>query len=290
MKLPLQIAKKIQQLLLPNESITSSSMKHAIVEKMLQDGVLQKQQTSNTKALYFIKQKENIKAYLHNHFGIIDLAEYIIKIEEGDLDRVQAIAISGDSKLKTIRTFKGFLVNCYLPIKALLNGKEITILPTEGSFTFISEYEQFNIPKNVTIVGIENAESFRQIQKQQYLFTDFLPLFVCRYPQSNDLIKWLQATPNKYLHFGDLDFAGIDIYLNTFKKHLGKRASFFIPKNTETMLQKFGNKNLFDKQYSSNKNYDDVDEDSIIELVNVFYKYKKVLEQEIFIERKLNLF
>ena len=46
-------------------------------------------------------------------------------------------------------------------------------------------------------------------------------LFVCRYPQSNDLIKWLQSIPNRYLHFGDLDFAGINIYLNEFKKYLG---------------------------------------------------------------------
>ena len=36
-------------------------------------------------------------------------------------------------------------------------------------------------------------------------------LFVSRYPQSTDLRSWLQNIPNRYIHFGDFDLAGIHI-------------------------------------------------------------------------------
>ena len=90
------------------------------------------------------------------------------------------------------------------------------LYPTEGTFQFIYDYERFILPADITIVGIENPENFRQISQQQYLFKDIKPLFVCRYPQnqSKDLLKWLQSIPNSYLHFGDFDLAGIGIYLN----------------------------------------------------------------------------
>jgi hypothetical protein len=283
MKLPLQIAKKIAQLLLPNTSLPSSLMKHAVVNKMLEDGMLQKQQIGNSKASIVISAKENVQSYLHNHFGITNLDDYILLLEQTEMSRAEAIAVSGNSKLKSIRTFKGFLVNCYKPVEAWLGERKITINPTEGIFTFISDYEHFSIGENVTVVGVENAENFRQIAKQQYLFESIETLFVSRYPQSNDLIKWLQTIPNKYIHFGDVDFAGIDIYLSAFKKHLINKSQFFVPPNTESLLKKFGNKNLYNKQYSSNRQYNESEEEGIKTLVRLFLKYKMVLEQEIFI-------
>lgn len=283
MKLPLHIAQKLQQLLLPGSSLPASTIKHSIVNKMLQDGILQKQQISNSKAIVFINQKDNLAAYLHNHFGIGNLEEYINQFSNQTLSRATAASISSNSKLKSIRTFKGFLINCYTPIEAILNGKKITIHPAEGSYTFISDYENFTVPANTTIVGIENAENFSQIKKQQYLFTHIVPLFVCRYPQSNDLVKWLQAIPNNYLHFGDLDFAGIDIYLSSYKKLLGNRATFFLPANTETLLQKFGNRALFNKQYNNHPAPATNTEAAIRQLTSLLLKYKMGLEQEIFI-------
>ena len=283
MKLPLHIAQKLQQLLLPGSSLPASAIKHSIVNKMLQDGMLQKQQTSNSKAIVFINQKNNLAAYLHNHFGIGDLEEYVNQFSNETLSRATATSISSNSKLKSIRTFKGFLMNCYQPVEAILNGKKITLHPAEGSYTFISDYENFTVPANITIVGIENAENFSQIKKQQYLFEHITPLFVCRYPQSNDLIKWLQAVHNNYLHFGDLDFAGISIYLSAYKKYLGNKTTFFLPDNTETLLQKFGNRPLFNKQYNKYTCLKADNEASVKELMQLLLKYKMVLEQEIFI-------
>jgi hypothetical protein len=96
----------------------------------------------------------------------------------------------------------------------------------------------FRLP-NTIIVGIENAECFASIDKLRYLLPGIHPLFVCRYPQGQgkDLIKWLQSIPNSYLHMGDYDFAGINIYHQEFKKHLGDWATFFIPDNIDWLLR-----------------------------------------------------
>ena len=285
MKLPIHIAKKLQQLLQPGTSIASSTMQHTVVTKMLEDGLLQKQQIGKTKALLFIQNKENVAAYLSNHFGISNLEEYIATLEGEEQSRSANVAISGDSKLQSVRTFKGFLINTYDAIRADLSGNAIVVYPLPGSYTFIHDCENFIPDPVVTIVGIENPENFRLIEKQRYLFAHIQPLFVSRYPQSNDLIKWLSAIPNKYLHFGDFDFAGINIYQNEFKKQLGERARFFLPENTELLLQKFGNRDLFNRQYNASQDYSSIAEKNIQEVVRLMLKYKKALEQEVFINQ-----
>lgn len=252
---------------------------------MLDDGILQKQQLSKTRALLFIPHKEAIAHYLYNHFGISNLAQYINIRERDEQSRASNVVISGNSKLHAVRTFKGFLINSYDAVKATLNGKSFTIDFVPGSYHFIHDYEKFIPDAAVTVVGIENPENFRQIEKQRYLFNHIQPLFVSRYPQSNDLVKWLGAIPNHYLHFGDLDLAGINIYQAEFKKYLGNRASFFVPENTAALIQQFGNRALFNKQYNSTGNYTFKDEVNVQQLLNLILKYKKVLEQEAFIKQ-----
>ena len=105
---------------------------------------------------------------------------------------------------------------------------------------FITEWQQFSIPEDVVVVNIENMENFRLIRQQRALFSSVLPekrlLFVSRYPQSSDLRSWLQTIPNNYVHFGDFDLAGVNIYLSEFHKYLGDRSSFLIPDDIEERL------------------------------------------------------
>lgn len=62
-------------------------------------------------------------------------------------------------------------------------------------------------------------------------------LFVSRYPQSKDLCAWLKMIPNRYIHFGDFDLAGVSIFLSEFYSELGERAEFYIPADVEQRLQ-----------------------------------------------------
>jgi len=110
-------------------------------------------------------------------------------------------------------------------------------------------------------------------------------LFVSRYPQNQnkDLLKWLQKIPNNYLHYGDFDYAGINIYLNEYKQTLGERAKFFIPDNLELLLSSYRSKVLYDRK-NLTVDVSEIKETGITDLIKLIQLYKKGLEQEVFID------
>ena len=284
MKLPISIAEKLI-LLQTGEKLPFSKLKHSSIESMLDNGILKKQIQGRSKSLVYLVNVNSLVAYLKNHYGIDNLENYVEVSGKEELTRADLVSISSDSKLKSIRSFKGFLVNCYSPVQAEFNNKPITILPIEGMFNFIYDFEKLIPSPDITIVGIENPENFRHIFKQKYLFENIKPLFVSRYPQnqSKDLIKWLKSIPNNYLHFGDFDFAGLNIYRNEYKKHLKTKSQFFLPEGIEHLLSVNGNR----KNYNIQKilfEKNDVDEENILILLSLIEKYKKGLEQEILIK------
>ena len=280
-QIPLHIAEKLLQLQ-QGETLTASSAKHTVIEELIAENIVQRNGRVHKKLS--ISNKNSLAIYLQNKFGINDLSKYIEILKQNDFSRTDLIEVSNNSKLKKVRTFKGFMVNCSEPIKAKINENKIVISPTIGIFQFIYDFESFEIPKNITIVGIENPENFRHIEKQNYLFENIKPLFLSRYPQnqSKDLLKWLQSIPNKYLHFGDFDFAGIGIYLNEYKKYLGDKANFFVPENIDKILVKYGNKELYDNQKKCFEPKS-ISEKKLQKIIELIHKHKKGLEQEIFI-------
>ena len=281
MKLPISIAKKLQ-LLQEGIAIPAAQMRHTIVDKMLEDGMLQKQRIGANRNLYLINRQADLQAYLQNHFGIANLELYIAGYNNDELTRREAIHIASNSKLKSIRTFKGFLVNSFEPIATTLNGQPFMVHPKQGTFQFIYDFEQFIPAADVCIVGIENPENFRWIEQQQTLFDARKVLFISRYPQSQlgDVMKWLQNMPNEYLHFGDFDFEGINIYLREYKKHLKGRAKFLVPELITTILPAKGNRDLYNLQLHHQSDRSLIQEDGILRLLQLIHEHKKVLEQE----------
>ncbi len=281
MKIPLSTAEKLL-LLASGEKIPASRLNNSIVNDLISEGIICKQ--GRIKSTLQISNKEQLYLYLRNHFAINDLCAYIAICKKENLTRAALVTASMDSKLKPVRTFKGFLVNCYAPIQAALNNETVTIYPKVGTFNFIYDFESFIPEPDITIVGIENPENFRYIHKQRYLFKNLKTLFVSRYPQnqSKDLIKWLQSLPNNYLHFGDFDFAGIGIYLNEFKKYINDRARFFIPDNIDNLIKKSGSKKRYDEQ-KINFDITRIKEENLLELIASIHNHKKGLDQEIFI-------
>ena len=280
MKIPVSVAEKLIRLL-DGDKIPFSKLKHPSIELMIENGILNKQIQGRSKILLYLTDKNSFAAYLRNHHGIDNLDNYIVASKSHDLRRADAVDVSSTSKLKPIRTFKGFLINCYQPVNCKLNNEPLTVMPLEGTFTFIYDYDRFIPSENVTIVGIENPENFRQIQKQKNLFKGIEPLFVSRYPQNKDLIRWLQSIPNQYLHFGDFDYAGLNIYLSEYKKHLKGRAQFFIPSDIESLLAEKGNRNNYQNQMIKFDRVQ-IDEIGILKLLELIEKHKKGLEQEIY--------
>ena len=284
MKLTLKIAKVLIQLI-NGESIPASAAKSKLIDDLVIENIIFRK-GKHKKSLQLISEAD-LHIYLENQLQINDLNNYILALENENSSRVQFVKITTDSKNSKERAFKGFLVNSYNSIKAELNNQTITINPTLGSFIFIYDYETFKIPEDITIIGVENAKNFSQVQEQKYLFEDINPLFVSRYPQNQnkDLIKWMKSIPNDYLHFGDFDIAGIGIYLNEYKKHLSQKATFFIPKNIKNILRKNGNRERFNKQKTNFKK-EDIQESKILDLIEIINSEKKGLDQEYYIETR----
>lgn len=281
MKLSLKIAKVLLKLI-NGESIPNSSAKGRLIDDLVAEHIIYRK-GKHRKSLELINEK-GLHTFLANQLQINDLNSYVLALENESSTRADFVKITSDSKKSKERAFKGFLVNSYKSISAKLNNETIIINPHKGSFVFISDYESFKVPRNVTIVGVENAKNFSQIEEQKYLFNNINPLFVSRYPQNQnkDVIKWINSIPNNYLHFGDFDIAGIGIYLNEYKKHLSGKATLFIPKNIKSDLKK-GNRERYDKQ-RINFEIDDIQEPKIKELVELIKNEKKGLDQEYYIK------
>lgn len=281
MKLTLKTAKVLVRLI-NGETIPNSLAKHKLIDDLVSENILFRK-GKHKKSLELV-DKLGLQTYLTNQLQINDLNNYISALESENSTRSEFVKITTDSKKSKERAFKGFLVNSYNSIKAELNNETIIINPNKGSFVFVYDYESFKVPKEITIVGVENTKNFSQIHEQKYLFENINPLFISRYPQNQnkDFIKWMKSIPNNYLHFGDFDTAGIGIYLNEYKKHLQGKASFFIPENIKSNLRDNGNRERFDIQ-KMNFDIDKIQESKILELIKLIEKEKKGLDQEFYI-------
>lgn len=272
--------KQIQQLqrLLRGETIAWSSLNNDMRNTLIGDDLIIIKTNRSRKSIY-VPNAEALKIFLEQHFeglrGMDWDSEYLLS----STSRAELAANSGNSKTKGIRSCPGFMVNSYDSISAKLNDKDIVIAPEEGTMVFIADWEHFEIPQEVLVVGIENMENFRRIREQRYLFpTDRLILFVSRYPQSTDLRNWLQNISNEYLHYGDFDLAGMQIFETEFHKFLGNRASFFIPADIETRISN-GSTERYNTQYTKFKSYTPQDQRLIL-LYEMINRYHRCYDQE----------
>ena len=234
------------QALISGEQVAGSKLSSKLLDELMAEGLLLVV-THGSRKSYHARDVEALKRFLIDK----DESYRMLDVHNSD-SRASMAAETGNSKLLTIRSCPGFPINSYEPIECSLNGESFIVNPPEGSFVFIDNWQQFSIPRDVVVVGIENMENFRMIRRQRKLFESVLGdnslLFVSRYPQSTDLRKWLMGIPNKYVHFGDFDLAGIHIFLTEFHKYLGDRASFLVPPDIEQRLAK-GSRDRYNNQY-----------------------------------------
>lgn len=269
------------QALLAGEQVAGSKLDSKLLDELLAEGLLLVASRGSRKS-YRARDMEALKRFL------IDKDESFRIIEANASDsRATMAAETGNSKLVMVRSCPGFPVNSYEPIECFLDGNPFVVNPQEGIFLFVSDWEKFTIPEDVVVIGIENMENFRMIRKQRTFFEKYLHdhdlsdkvLFVSRYPQSTDLRKWLYTIPNHYLHFGDFDLAGINIFLFEFQQYLGKeRSSYLIPADIESHL-KFGSRKRYDEQCNRFK---DIKSDilELQQLIDLIHHERKAYDQE----------
>lgn len=266
--------------LLAGDKIASSRIPKAMLETLLSEGLIAVSVHGSRKSVRAL-DAGRLKQFLIDNdekFRILDV--------EGKTSRAEQASSTGNSKLVSVRSCPGFPVNTYEPIECELNGETFVIHPANGSFTFICDWQSFSVPEDVIVVGIENMENFRLVQRQKYLFEECLGgnklLFVSRYPQSTDLREWLKSIPNRYVHFGDFDLAGIKIFQTEFERHVGERASFMIPSDIEDRI-KNGSSKRYDDQFSHSGNISSKDP-GVQALIDIINKYRKGYDQEGYID------
>ena len=269
------------QALLAGEQVAGSRLNSKLLDELSAEGLLLVIPRGSRKS-YRARDMEALKRFL------IDKDESFRIIEANASDsRATMAAETGNSKLVMVRSCPGFPVNSYEPIECFLDGNPFVVNPQEGIFLFVSDWEKFTIPEDVVVIGIENMENFRMIRKQRTFFEKYLHdhdlsdkvLFVSRYPQSTDLRKWLYTIPNHYLHFGDFDLAGINIFLFEFQQYLGKeRSSYLIPDDIESRL-KSGSRKRYDEQCNRFK---DIKSDilELQRLIDLIHHERKAYDQE----------
>lgn len=265
------------------ETLPASSLKGDWFEQMQTDGILVAVTHGSRKGLR-VADATSFRYYIASQYDIRDLEQTHELLLKENVSRAEQVAVTGDSKFHSRRTFTGFLVNSYQPIDAVLNGKLLTIFPPQGCCLFVADYQHFCVSEDVVIIGVENAENFLYIEHQKYLFKGYKKvLFVSRYPQeqSKDLLKWLQSIPNQYIHFGDLDLAGIAIYENEYYCHLGERASFFVPVDFEQRISE-GSLKRYNVQYNRFGNMQ-VKDKRLHNLLRCIHSYHKGYDQEGFV-------
>ncbi len=282
MKLPLNVARALVALL-TEKDIPSSAIKNKIIAKELEeDGILKRNAIGRTQGKFTLISPDNLHSYLKNKYQISDLELYIQFLEKEIVTAKEGVQAGSDSKLRNPRNLKGFVANCNAPIKGFMGDEPTLIIPQKGFLTYVHDYEIFRIESDALIVSVENPENIVNLNSSSTLFPSQKVFFVSRYPQSNDLVKWLKQTNNQYLHFGDFDLKGIAIYLDEFKKHLGNRGAFFIPPNIQEIIRKHGSRKLYDQQLNTAINLSTL-ENSAQKLVDIIHQERKGIEQQYFL-------
>lgn len=264
------------QALISGEQVAGSKLSSKLLNELMAEGLLSVV-THGSRKSYRARDVEALKRYL------IDKDESYRMLEVSSfVSRASLAAETGNSKLMTVRSCPGFPVNSYEPISCSLCDKDFVVNPHEGSFVFIDNWQHFSIPQDIVVVGIENMENFRRIRQQKKLFESVLGnmplLFISRYPQSTDLRNWLMGIPNRYVHFGDFDLAGIHIFLTEFQKYLGDRASFLIPSDIEQRLTQ-GSATRYNIQYNKFHTLRCTDT-KLQSLIGLIMNYHKCYDQE----------
>ena len=256
-------------------------------EEMLLEGGVASIVRGSRKSLKVVSRAA-FDVYLRSKGLQPDKLEETAAVLSGASSRSEQVQLLGDSKAVMVRSCPGFPVNVIGPLSVRLGERKILLCPCPGSFLYISDFQAFRIPSDTVVVGVENMENFRLPELQTAVWEEIqeqygeggVPplLLVSRYPQSRDLAIWLQGIPNRYVHFGDFDLAGVHIYLTEFYARLGERAAFFVPDDVEKRLSN-GSRERYDVQFERFGKME-VSDARVQRLVGIIHRHHRGYDQE----------
>jgi len=213
-----------------------------------------------------------------------EFLDYFANEQKKQLSRDEIAHRYTTTKQIPSKSFNGLMVNVLEKIEVTCNGKKSYLYPNiSGMGLFIHYQIQLELNEDTIVVGIENPQVLWYINRYKYLFSKtkkYLFLNISEY-KTNYHYKWLENIHNEYIHFGDFDLAGINIYLNTILPKIKnvKTHSFLIPNNIYDTIEKEGCAENYSKQ-SNYINIESKEDTKLQELISFIKNKKLTLEQE----------
>ena len=267
--------------LIEDGSISEKKFKNSlIVSELKSNGSVVSNTKGSRKYIALIKEK-NIFLLLQNHnYNIessVDIDSYVEDMFGKNISRDVIQKHTNDSKSKTSKSMHGLYVSSLKKLDVKLNDDAVRILANDGLGYFFFHTEKLELFEDTVVVGVENYQVVWFAKRYTEFFSQPNLLFVVTTPY---MLEWISTLENEYIHFGDYDFAGINIYLNKIVPRLkmSKKYSMFIPENIEYLIVKYGNSELYENQKRyKNLRTDDLEITCLLEIIT---RYKKGFEQE----------
>jgi len=268
--------------LIEEKSITEGKfVNKELVKQLKRNGsVVDGKKTPKVRYINLAKEENIFLVLKNNDYYIDSVAEIDTYIEEmfnnkPSRDRVQKWHNS--SKVKNSKSLKGLYVSALSEIDIKIDDETVSIIPNNGLGYFLFYTQSIELFNDTIIVGVENYQVIWFAKKYKQFFDNKKMLFVVINPY---MLEWIEYLNNEYIHFGDYDLAGINIYLNKIIPRLkkSKKYSMFIPENINYLIQEHGDCELYEKQ----KQYEDLitNDEQINNLIEIVRDNKKSIEQE----------
>lgn len=268
--------------LIEKHSITEGKFvnKELVKQLKLNGSVVDGKKTPKVRYVTLAKE-ENIFLILKNNDYYIDSVDeidtYMEEMFDSKPSRDKVQKWHNSSKAKDSKSLKGLYVSSLKIINIKLDEKVVSIIPNNGLGYFLFYTQKIELFADTIIVGVENYQVIWFAKKYKQFFENDNALFVVMNPY---MLEWVGNLENEYIHFGDYDLAGINIYLNKIVPRLNKskKYSMFIPVNIETLIQEYGDYELYEKQ----KQYKNLitNDIQINKLIATIRDNKKSIEQE----------
>ena len=256
------------------------SNKEIVSQLKLNGSVVDGKRTPKVRYINLAKE-ENVFLFFKNNDYYIDskdeIDSYIEEMFDNKPSRDKIQQWHNSSKAKDSKSLKGLYVSSLNAIDIKLNDEVVNIIPNSGLGYFLFYTQKIELFDSTVIVGVENYQVIWFAQKYKQFFENSNILFVVINPY---MLEWIATLENEYIHFGDYDLAGINIYLNKIVPKLqnSKRYSMFIPDNIEFLIEEHGDCELYEKQKQyKNLMTDDVKINALIQSIQ---DNKKSIEQE----------
>jgi hypothetical protein len=282
MTLKISFAKALKRMA-EGETLKASEIRDkSMLKRFVRDGIIQQFPATRTRFVYRIKDHSLLETYLNANYNIKSLQAYIGLQSQNEATGEESLHATYHTKEKRTVSMPGFFIKSIQPLTVKIHDHHLQLPNAPGTEMFISDPENFCISAEYTVVGVENPEVFRKIGSLINYFKSYEPcLFVLRY-MSKGLPLWLSRISNIYLHFGDFDLSGLQIYISEYKNKLSpERCSFFIPSNIEHLIRTHGNIELYEKQRQHTQNINFSQHPEIKDLAEIIQRFGKGLEQEI---------